>query len=72
MFLDLNAGGRGNDAVCMSCDRRIAPGDLIIRIRFEDGDEYHLDRLNGLYHAACAAPFQTVIRAIDSIRGTRF
>ena len=68
MFLDLQSGGGGNGTSCTSCKQPIWPGEASRRIHFTLGNEHGLDRLNGLYHAACAAPFQSVIRALGALR----
>ena len=54
---------------CTSCSQPIRPGEASQHIHFTPGDELGLDRMNGLYHAAWAARFHTVIRAINALRG---
>ena len=72
MFLDLKSGDHWGDPVCKSCKLIIAPSDPTEVLRFDQHDEHELDEMNGLYHAHCAKPFMSVLRALDALRSVSF
>lgn len=68
MFVDLSVpGGGGSGPFCKGCHQAFQPLDTPQIIRLEKYDQPALKDMSGLYHAACAAPLLSVIRAMDAL-----
>ncbi len=53
---------------CKSCKRPIAANEPVEHIRFEPDAVDNVDEINGTYHAECARPFLSVVRALNSLK----
>jgi hypothetical protein len=71
MFMDIPAEGEGgNEPIlprCRSCKEPIAPDSPSATLTFPADDDFHLEELNGSYHADCARPFASLQRALDAL-----
>ena len=67
MYLDVSSNGYwgGEGPSCMSCKRLISANEPTEELRF--GQEHRLNEMNGIYHAECAKPFLSVIRALNML-----
>lgn len=72
MFLDLKSGDDWGDPVCKSCKLIIGPSDPTEVLQFDQRDAHRLDEMNGLYHAHCARPYMSAMRALDALRRVPF
>ncbi len=53
---------------CKSCKRAIAAHEPVEQLRFDPDPIHRLDEMNGTYHAACAKPFVSIIRALNTLQ----
>ena len=67
MFLEPGSN-HGEPPICMSCKLPIISGEKAVALSFDADDEHGLSKMNGVYHAECAAPLTTVIRALGVLR----
>ena len=53
---------------CKSCKRPIAAHEPVEHLRFNPDPVHNIDDINGIYHAGCAKPFLSIVRALDALR----
>jgi hypothetical protein len=51
--------------LCRSCEQPIAFGESAEKLMFADDQVHKLQRLNGIYHAACAKPILSLLRVLE-------
>ena len=54
-----------NAPTCPSCKRPIAAHEAVEHIRFDPDPVNRLEEMNGAYHADCAKPLLSVVRALE-------
>ncbi|MCH8616504.1 hypothetical protein LZ016_10375 [Sphingomonas sp. SM33] len=67
MFLDLKSGDHWGDPVCKSCKLVIAPAEPTEVLKFDGHNDQQLDEMTGLYHAHCAKPYLSILRALNAL-----
>jgi hypothetical protein len=71
MFLDVSTNGPNGywdeGPLCKGCKRLIDPSEHAEDLRF-DMDDQRFEGMDGLYHAQCASPYLSLLRAMDMLR----
>lgn len=68
MYLDLDSPPRWHgNVVCKGCNHPIPRDDPIEVLRFEKYGQSGLRAMSGTYHARCAAPLRSIIRAMEML-----
>lgn len=52
---------------CQSCKQPIAANEPVEHIRLTHDPVHGSDKINGTYHAECARPFLSLVRALNSL-----
>lgn len=53
---------------CRSCKQPIFAGEQAEYLHFERDGLHAVHQVNGAYHAACARPFLSLVRALEAAR----
>jgi hypothetical protein len=53
---------------CQSCKRPITARQKVEKIQIPHDPVHGADTVNGTYHAECAKPFLSLVRALDAMR----
>ena len=53
---------------CKSCKRPIAANEPVEHIKLDPDASHRAQEVNGIYHADCARPFLSLVRALNTMR----